>query len=227
MLTEMKSQPAKSSRHTLPKGEIDPDTLAAIRALLNEETPRKTQRETAASPEAVVSPQTEEPIQRPLRAAQLLQEIVPLSAPQPQRSQQQRTLAQVVDSLKSYRPRAFHAVSAGFVLLLIFQPWVLIWSFVVVLVATIAALAYLGMDEFCQRCWTASQRFARRHPRQAAGYRQAYGAIADRWNGMVANLPEALADAIFLPDLKALAARQAAHQKAWAKRFDAMRKDLH
>ncbi|WP_299567718.1 hypothetical protein [uncultured Sulfitobacter sp.] len=128
-------------------------------------------------------------------------------------------------SLASYRFRPWYAVLAGFALLIVFRPWLMLGVAFVGLFMGIGVYLILGYDGFWRGVIRGSRWYARRNPLRAKIIHQRLDGFAMRWDAVLDRFPEGTVDGLYLPDVSELATADARHDQAMERRLARLREN--
>lgn len=210
-MTDTPDQPGKAPR----PAPLDADSMAAIRAMMAEAAPAAPAPETEApvevAPEVAMPPRT---MARVSRA-----ELPPLAAPAPEaprRPKAQGRLARV----GAWRPTPRQVVWTGVALLVLFRPWLVLGLLFLSVILVTGLFLALGYEGFWRRVLWLMRRYAGRQPERAARLQARLDAFAMKWDALLDRFPEGSVDGLYLPDFGEMAAADARHDAALARRLD-------
>lgn len=210
-MTDTPDQPGKPAR----PAPLDADSMAAIRAMMAEAAPAAPAPEPEApieaAPDVATAPRT---MARVSRA-----ELPPLAAPAPEappKPQRDKRLAR----LAAWRPTPRQVVWTGVVLLVLFRPWLVMGLLFISVILVTGLFLALGYEGFWRRVLGLMRRYAGRQPERAARLQARLDAFAMKWDAVLDRFPEGTVDGLYLPDLGEMAAADARHDAALARRLD-------
>ncbi|KIN66448.1 hypothetical protein Z945_3868 [Sulfitobacter noctilucae] len=217
MPTEMQSNQKKNGT-ARPVSELDPQSLAAIRGLLEAEPPvtaqpvaeRQAEQAARGMPDDTPPTRREQPV--PSRTAE--QVASPVNKPA-----KATTTSGIKSSLTSYRPTPKHIALAGFALLVLFRPWLVVGLLFLSLFVMVGVFLILGYDGFWRRAMGLARWYAKRRPSRAAELHRKLDNFAMKWDAILDRFPEGSVDGLYLPDFGDLATADARHDKALDRRF--------
>jgi len=217
--------------------ELDPQSLAAIKALLVDEVPDDPAVIAAAAQAAYRT--APEPERRAAQAFPDLAESAP--AKHRKKSMLQRSKSKVavrqaktaepgrIDAIKTqvkgYRPTPRHILLASAALLIVFRPWFVVGLLVLALLALGLVFLVLGYDGFWLRAMGAARWYANRHPDRAEELNRKFDTFAMKWDAFLDRFPEGTVDGLYLPDLGDMAKRDARHEEALDRRMQDLREN--
>ena len=207
--------------HPAPAAELDPASLAAIQDLLKAEAtaPKEPKAEPVqhAEPARVVQPRKGTAALPPLEEA-------PAS---PKRATKKPSrpgiTARAWARLIGYRPTTRHIVLACLALLVLFRPWLVVGVLLLTVFLILGVFLALGYDGFWRRGMAIGRWYAGRRPERAADLHNRLDAFAMKWDAILDRFPEGTVDGLYLPDFGEMAAADARHDAAMARRFDSLR----
>ncbi|QUJ75721.1 hypothetical protein KDD17_12250 [Sulfitobacter albidus] len=127
--------------------------------------------------------------------------------------------------LLSYRPTPRHIALAALVLLVVMRPWLVVGIVFLTLFVMTGVFLIMGFDGFWQGISKLLRWYGRHRPARAAVLHARLDAFAVRWDGFLDRFPEGTVDGLYLPDLGELAAAEARHDEAMARRLSGLRED--
>ncbi|PTX62599.1 hypothetical protein C8N31_11819 [Sulfitobacter mediterraneus] len=238
----MKTEPnMKDTTQTDPAmaEELDPQSLAAIKALLVEEVPDDPAVIAAAATEAYrKAPEPEPETER--RAAQAFPDLAESAPAQPSKKSRfkrakparaatkpQRAGSGRMDALKAqitgYRPTPRHILLASAALLIVFRPWLVVGLVLLALMLLGLTFLVLGYDGFWLRAMGAARWYANRNPDRAGELNRKFDTFALKWDAFLDRFPEGTVDGLYLPDLGDIAQRDARHEEVLDRRMQNLR----
>jgi hypothetical protein len=233
----------KFAESDAPAGEVgplDPVSLAAIKAMMEDEKqaasilpkPKPKPKAKVALQEQPQKPPQEPPQAAP-RAADAfpdLQQAAPGPQVNPRKAHRQAVKSRAaqavrgrVDRVKArvlgYRPTPKHILMASAALLILFRPWLVVGGIALLLVALIATVLILGYDGFWLRVQTIVGWYASRRPEGAADLNRKFDRFAMSWDGFLDRFPEGTVDGLYLPDLADVTERDKRHEAVLDRRL--------
>lgn len=221
--------------------DLDPQSLAAIKALLVEEAPEDAAVNAVAAEAAYrEAPQPEpEPERRAAQAFPDLAEAAPAqpprksrfkrSKPAPRAAKRQSAGSGWIGAVKAritgYRPTPRHILLASAALLIVFRPWLVVGLLVLGLLLLGLVFLVLGYDGFWLRAMGAARWYASRHPDRAEELNRKFDTFAMKWDAFLDRFPEGTVDGLYLPDLGDMAQRDARHAEALDRRMQDLREN--
>ena len=199
---------------------LDPEALSAIRSMIAEASapvPPAPAKDTAPVTPARTE-QDASPSMRPLRDV----ELPPLADPIPRKTPPVRRglFGQARAWAKGWRPSARQIFWTGLALLIVFRPWLMAGLlFLSVILLTVVFLA-LGYDGFWRRVLGLMRWYASKEPERAAKLQARLDAFAMKWDAVLDRFPDGSVDGLYLPDFGEMAAADARHDAALARRLD-------
>lgn len=124
-----------------------------------------------------------------------------------------------LSSILQYRPDRTRVLVTSLVLLLLLKPYFVIGWAAAVVTGVVVCYVVWGSDVFWWRVLSGYRWMKRRFPRSARRLRVRGYVLAKRWNRGVRRLPPPLANALKSPDLRAMAAADAAHHAVLSARL--------
>lgn len=221
MATQMQSI-SQDQIKTLPPSEIDPDSLAAIRNLLD------------TQPEVAPQPVAERQAERAARAAApsapgasarrhhdpiTPSNPAPKAKPHPKAASDAGMIARFKASVFGYRPTPRHLIWGGLAVLVFFRPWLVVGLLLLSIFAMTVVFLILGYDGFWQRAMGMARWYAARRPSRAAELHRKLDSFAMRWDAILDRFPEGSVDGLYLPDFGDLATADARHDAALDRRL--------
>lgn len=195
--------------HASSQGQgLDPDSLAAIRSVLDEDQDPGA-GVAAEPPEKAMA---KKPMDRLKAAASGLedQDTAPRSA---------SALDAVKAQILGYRPTAKHITLGVLVLLLLFRPWILFWTVVFGVFALIGLFLMFGYDGFWHRVMNIGRWYAKRNPARAVELNRKLDAFAMQWDMFLDHFPDGTVDGLYMPDFSEMATAESRHDEALDRRF--------
>ena len=215
MPTEMQSK-TNENQTERTASELDPDSLAAIRGLLDAEATvvpqpvaeRQAERASSGMHDDDAKPRP----QRPAMAAQA-------DDPVADRKRNSAKGAGLKPSVMSYRPTPKHVILAGIALLVLFRPWLVVGLLLLSLFVMVGVFLILGYDGFWRRAMGAARWYAQRRPDRAVELHRKLDNFAMKWDAILDRFPEGSVDGLYLPDFGDLATADKRHDEALDRRF--------
>lgn len=219
------TQKHAADRHDDIDHDLDKDSLAAIRSLLQDE------------PAAEKAPETQSTKQRRERFSPLPPQ--PGDAPEKTKAVKSRTpkanarkgtgtpKVGLAPRIKSYRPTPKHILLFSLALLIYFRPLLITGFLVIGIMLTIGIFLILGYDGFWRQAMSIARWYARRRPARAAELHRKLDAFAMRWDAILDRFPEGTVDGLYLPDFGAVEAADARHDAALDRRLAQMQEQNH
>lgn len=219
--------------------ELDPQSLAAIKALLVEEVPDDPAVIAAAATEAYRKAPASETERRAAQAFPDLAESAPAQPSKKSRfkrakparaaTKPQRVGSGRMDALKAqitgYRPTPRHILLASAALLIVFRPWLVVGLMVLALMLLGLIFLVLGYDGFWLRAMGAARWYANRNPDRAEELNRKFDTFAMKWDAFLDRFPEGTVDGLYLPDLGDMAQRDARHAEVLDRRMQDLREN--
>ncbi|KIN73898.1 hypothetical protein [Sulfitobacter guttiformis] len=125
----------------------------------------------------------------------------------------------LVDRIRGYRPTAAHIALAGFALLVLLRPWLILGLMLVLVFITVGVFLIAGYDGFWHGVVKANRWYASRRPARAAVLHARLDRFAMRWDAVLDRFPEGTVDGFYLPDFGDLATADARHDEALKRRL--------
>jgi hypothetical protein len=108
-------------------------------------------------------------------------------------------------------------------LLVLFRPWLVVGVLLLTVFLILGVFLALGYDGFWRRGMAIGRWYAGRRPERAADLHNRLDAFAIKWDAILDRFPEGTVDGLYLPDFGEMAAADARHDAAMARRFDSLR----
>lgn len=218
MPTEMQSN-SNENHSKRAASELDPQSLAAIRGLLETEAPVVPQpvaeRQAERTQRAM---RADDPAPRPQRPAMAAQtDHAEKRVAEPKRKTAKA--AGLKASVTSYRPTPKHLMLAGLALLVLFRPWLVVGLLLIGLFVMVGVFLILGYDGFWRRAMGLARWYAQRRPNRAAELHRKLDDFAMKWDAILDRFPEGSVDGLYLPDFGDLATADKRHDEALDRRF--------
>lgn len=218
---------------------LDDQSMAAIRAMLNDEAPAPVAAPTpraqaATQPAAAPEVAPTEPSAAKARtsrrklppiAAAPEAAVAPVKSARPSRVAGLLTklTAPVLSRVKGYRPTPKHMIIAALGLLVFFRPWLVLGIVLLSLLVFTGVFLILGYDGFWKRGMAIARWYAQRSPDRAAEMHGRLDRFAMKWDAVLDKFPDGTVDGLYLPDFQELAAAEERHEAALDRRL----KDMH
>ncbi|AXI45119.1 hypothetical protein C1J03_03145 [Sulfitobacter sp. SK012] len=231
-----------------PKNDLDPVSLAAIRALMDAEPAPQGAEATRnastkeilaqdAKPQAPVAPIKK----KKWRKADVLPEIAPQMDEEAGDAPRKRHASKVakkpesgrfaskIEALKAkvtgYRPTPRHILLGCLLVLIVMRPWLVVGFVLLIVFVFTVIFLILGYDGFWHRSMALGRWYAKRRPKRTAELHGRMDLFAVRWDAFLDRFPEGTVDGLYLPDFGALAQADARHEEALERRLDGLRND--
>ena len=231
------------------EGQLDENSLNAIRSILTEESPPVSRLPFSRAKADPVAPPVQAPPQRS-KAAELPVLERPIAdpeveespsrfgglksmlrrAPRAEKPETQRAMPPqtapsqdgIVAQIKGYRPKPAHIALAAVVLLVVMRPWLVLGLTFLLLFVMIGVFLFAGYDGFWQGVIKVSRWYAKRRPERAAIVHARLDRFAVRWDAILDRFPEGTVDALYLPDFGDLATADKRHAEAMERRLSGL-----
>lgn len=138
-------------------------------------------------------------------------------------------LKAAIDTLRgrvtNYRPTKRHIFWAVFALVAVLRPHWILLSVLITLFVIAGAFACFGAERVWAKMTVLFRAYAKRYPESAARLSDRLDRFALRWDTILDRFPEGSVDGLYLPDVRAIQARDDAHMDAMDARLARMQSE--
>ncbi len=211
--------------------EIDPNSLAAIRKLLEAEpeiAPQPVEQRVAEKAAASEAPASTSRKSSGTSSSARATKAAPGTgraafAELPQDNETEGRMARLKSRVTGYRPTARHVVLACAALLILFRPWLVAGLLFLGIFIITGIFLVLGYDGFWRRAMAVARWHARRNPERSVELHLRLDNFAVKFDAFLDRFPEGTVDGLYLPDFGDVAEAEARHDAALDRRFETLR----